>query len=283
MQESYRDLPISEIVIPKSHRPTDPERVASLAKSIEAIGLLCVILTNEDYRLIAGRHRIEACKLLGWKTIPARILDLPDLQAELAEIDENLERNQLTALEYTQALARRKAIYEAMHPDTKAGGDRKSSEKIKAQELRFDPAPSFTEETAKATGKSARSIQVDVAIAEALDPEAAETIADVPEVADNKVELTRLGKLPPKEQRAVAAKIKAGKAASVKAITQPSGGGKSKTNITGFAKLDSKIGEALREADALHKAQPGDKFHRDIIRNLKDAIVTAAEWKKAVR
>ena len=49
------------------------------------------------------------------------MFSLSDLEAELAEIDENLERCPLNDLEYSQHLDRRKTIYEELHPETKQG------------------------------------------------------------------------------------------------------------------------------------------------------------------
>src|SRR5664279_4029286 len=44
--------------------------------------------------------------------------DLDDLRAQLAGIDENIEHRVFTILEEVQALARRKTIYETLHPET---------------------------------------------------------------------------------------------------------------------------------------------------------------------
>lgn len=57
-------------------------------------------------RLIAGYHRLEACKRLGMDKIQANVRKVDEVHAELAEIDENLIRNELTALERCEQLAR---------------------------------------------------------------------------------------------------------------------------------------------------------------------------------
>jgi hypothetical protein len=56
-----------------------------------------------------------------------------------------------------------KALYEAEHPETKNGGDRKSEE-IRTQNLRSDSV-SFVQDVATKTNKSERSIQVEVQVA----------------------------------------------------------------------------------------------------------------------
>ena len=43
------------------------------------------------------------------------------LVAEMAELDENLMRRELTVLQRAEMLARRKQLYEALHPEAKRG------------------------------------------------------------------------------------------------------------------------------------------------------------------
>ncbi len=157
-QAQYQDIGLDEIIIAGGRRAIDQEKVEALAESIRTIGLqhpIGVVARNgsDKYRLLHGAHRIPAVKLLGWKTISAIVHDLDDLHAELAEIDENLVRCPLTQLEESRALARRKQIYEALHPETKRG-QTKERAKVKRQHAALPP--SFTEDTTAKTGKSTR-------------------------------------------------------------------------------------------------------------------------------
>lgn len=65
--------------------------VSGLAASIEAIGLLHPIVVTPDWKLVAGQRRLEACRALGWKRIPATVAaNLNDAARLLiAERDEN--------------------------------------------------------------------------------------------------------------------------------------------------------------------------------------------------
>ena len=79
---------ISEILINPGRRDTAAKDIENLAKSISQVGLLNPVTITADYTLIAGKHRLEAAKLLGWTEIECTVRDVSGLLAELAEIDE---------------------------------------------------------------------------------------------------------------------------------------------------------------------------------------------------
>ena len=112
---------ISKIKVNPGRRGVSESDVNELALSILDVGLLNPITLTEDYTLIAGLHRLEAVKLLGWTEIECTITDLEGLSAELAELDENFARANLSPLEMGDILKRRKDIYETLYPETKAG------------------------------------------------------------------------------------------------------------------------------------------------------------------
>jgi len=208
-------IPIGRVQVDAAsrRRRLDQGKVSELADSIQQLGLLNPITILPGGRLVAGYHRYEACKLLGWRDIPVNTVELSGLDAELAEIDENLVRNDLSELEHGQHLQRRKEIYEALHPEAKVGGDRKSDE-AKSKRNDFVLIPSFSEDTAAKTGRSARSIQQGVQIATKITPEVQEKIRDH-DLADSKTELLKLSRLEPTAQAAVAERITAGQAERV--------------------------------------------------------------------
>jgi hypothetical protein len=78
-------LPLKSIRIGRRFRK-DLGDLQSLAESMDRIGLLHPVVVTPDNRLIAGRRRLEAARLLGWPTIPAHIVDLKNIvEGELAE------------------------------------------------------------------------------------------------------------------------------------------------------------------------------------------------------
>jgi ParB family chromosome partitioning protein len=78
-------------------------------------------------------------------------------------------------------LKRLKEFYEAEHPQTKNGGDRKSDEIRKR--IPFSDSTSFTKDTAAKTNKSATTIQEEVQVASRIPEKVQTLIKDLP-VAD---------------------------------------------------------------------------------------------------
>ncbi len=199
-------VPIIRVDVQRRLRPLQRSRVKSLAESMTEIGLLnpiSVRAAGDEYVLVAGRHRLEAARALGWKEIAATIVVLDDLDVRLAEIDENLIRNELTDLERGEHLAERKRLYLQKHPETKRGGDQKS-EDARSKRNHFASIPSFAADTATKTGKTERAIQQDVQIAERLAEDVKAAIGDTP-VASAKTVLLGLSRLGHSAQREVVA------------------------------------------------------------------------------
>lgn len=100
-------VPIAQIDFPANARPTHADKVNELAKSIRLIGLQStptVVERDGRYMLVAGRHRVEAMRVIGKDPIPVRIADFDDIEARLWAISENLHRNELSALERAEQI-----------------------------------------------------------------------------------------------------------------------------------------------------------------------------------
>ena len=106
----------------------------------------------------------------------------PDRNAELLEIDENLVRDGLTALERAEQLKRRKEIYEARHPEAKAGVAGANASNRKQGKGHGDASEiiSFASDTASKMSVTPRSVQQDVQIAERIAAPVRAAIADTP-------------------------------------------------------------------------------------------------------
>jgi ParB family chromosome partitioning protein len=188
--------------------------VESLAASISELGLLNPITVSTEHHLIAGYHRLEACRSLGWQEIPANVVSLSEIDSQLAEIDENLVRNELNALERGEQFAKRKELYEAKYPQVKQGARGRGSEKnVKEKDAESAPL-SFVKDTAAKTKQSARTISEDVQIASRIPEQVRDLIRDTP-LADNKSELLTLSRLDPTTQEEVAERISTGESTTV--------------------------------------------------------------------
>ena len=200
--------PIDKIIIPQQRKRTfSDEKFKELARSIEEIGLLQPIIITENGILVSGLHRLKACELLGWQEIDCVEKDYDELDAELAEIDENLVRIELTTLERAEHLKRRKEIYEAKYPEAKRpqGGRRqKNSETVSP----------FSKDAAVKLAVSPRTIQQEVQIAEKIVPDVKEVLANT-ELANSKRELLKIARMEPELQRKIAQKITTNEAKSV--------------------------------------------------------------------
>ena len=155
-------------------RKADPKQVSALAESIKEVGLLNPISVVpakvnfngqqiDGYQLVAGLHRLEACKSLGWAELPATVLDLDEQCRIIAECDENLCASVLTPTERAAFTAKRKEAYEALHPEAKAGSIRASAANaVMGRDVAANlAATTFAADTAAKTGQSERAIQRD--------------------------------------------------------------------------------------------------------------------------
>jgi len=87
----------------------DTERLEELMRSIKAQGVVQPILvrrSEEGYELIAGERRLRAAKQLGMETIPAIIKDADDLSLLELSLIENIQREDLNAMEEASAYQR---------------------------------------------------------------------------------------------------------------------------------------------------------------------------------
>lgn len=89
---------------PRTH--FDEESLSGLAASIKEHGLLEPIIVKKSikgYELVAGERRTKASKLAGLTTIPAIIKDFDDKQMMELALIENIQREDLSAIEEAKA------------------------------------------------------------------------------------------------------------------------------------------------------------------------------------
>lgn len=265
-----KSIRIDDIDATDRLRPVDPDHVALIATSIEERGLeqpVVVRPIGDGYKLTVGAHRLEALKALGWtelvigEHVIVRAED--DLDAKISEIDENLARHELNALDRALFLAERKRLYEEKRRVNQRGGDRKSQkfkERIEGQSLSFDLSPRFTAEAAARVGLSESAVKLALRIAAGLDREAAQALRGT-RAERNQQELIALIDLPPAQQRLAAKELASGGAKTVrearvaigvdKAVENDEQGRVYATLLAAWVKADAKTRKAfLKEISA---------------------------------
>lgn len=193
-------------------RPTVPETVNAMAKSLSDVGLINPItvvaakvydnsIFVDGFRVVAGNHRVAAARALGWQEIDAFVIADDDrLENELREIDENLCRAELTPAQRAYAIKRRKEIWEARNPN--------SGKTFSTIEPRTPGRPKeFAADTAAVTGQTKQSINQHVSRAEALGDDLLEVTGTS---LDKGVELDALKAMPEPERKELIQKAKAG-------------------------------------------------------------------------
>lgn len=107
-------LAISKIT-PNRYQPRTvfvDEKIEELAQTIKTHGIIQPIIVrkidaqDEEYEIIAGERRWRAVQKLGWETIPAIIREFSDSQTASVALIENLQREELTAIEEAVAYAK---------------------------------------------------------------------------------------------------------------------------------------------------------------------------------
>jgi ParB family chromosome partitioning protein len=100
-------------IVPGTMQPRktfDPEKLEALAASIVQKGILQPILVRphgeNTYEIIAGERRWRAAQLAGLATVPVHIVDYDDREALEIGLIENLQRDDLNAVEEAESLQR---------------------------------------------------------------------------------------------------------------------------------------------------------------------------------
>ncbi|MBO9131360.1 nucleoid occlusion protein [Bacillus sp. 165] len=113
-REEIKQIPVAHI-IPNRYQPRtvfDEKRIEELALTIRTHGIIQPIVVRKygegQYEIIAGERRFRAVSSLGWDMIPAIVKNLSDTETASVALIENLQREELTAIE--EAIAYQKLL-----------------------------------------------------------------------------------------------------------------------------------------------------------------------------
>lgn len=103
-ENGITDIPLEKIQAnPENPRKKfDTLSIAELAQTIREHGLLQPILVQvagDSYMVISGERRLRACRQLGLKTVPCMIKSFNDRKVLEVSLIENIQREQLDAIE----------------------------------------------------------------------------------------------------------------------------------------------------------------------------------------
>ncbi len=116
-KENSNEIKVADI-IPCAFQPRtefDRDALESLAASIKEKGVLQPLLVrkkNDKYEIIAGERRWRAAQLAGLDKVPAIVKDLSDSETLEIALIENLQRENLSAIEEAEGLNRLMNEYE---------------------------------------------------------------------------------------------------------------------------------------------------------------------------
>lgn len=185
---------VAEVIARDRLRPVSEAAVESLIASIGELGVMkdpvhIRKLKDSKLVLIAGAHRMEAARRMGWETVPAKIwTNVTDDWSRLMEIDDNIAGAELNALDTAVFLATRKEVYERLHPETKAG--------VAGAAARWhaNDIVSFASATAEKFSLSRRQVERLVAAGAKLDPRDRQLLRAAPRPVSLK-DLTEIAKI----------------------------------------------------------------------------------------
>ena len=113
-----------EYLVPGKYQPRKdmaPEALEELARSIEAQGIIQPIVVrrvgDDKYEIIAGERRWRASQKAGLDVVPCMIKDVPDEAAVAIALIENIQREELNAMEEAVALKRLMTEFELTHQE----------------------------------------------------------------------------------------------------------------------------------------------------------------------
>jgi len=250
------DFPIKDIKVQFRLRNPSQLKVNGIADSITQVGLIHPITIDGSNNLICGYHRLLAHKKLERQTIPTIIKPEDKRINQLIELEENLQANRLSVLEYCSHLVKREELLDDLGVLYKKGDNRftKDESKLTIQDL------------ADMVGLSKRSYQQRKQIA-TIHPEVMSLLVDT-EWGNNLTELLKLSSEPDEIQRGVCDLLITGKARAWKSAFYEAKA--QNYRLTSKPKLDFKVKDRFGLPKSIMKFNRSSNELSDVIRRVND-------------
>ncbi|MDP2575008.1 ParB/RepB/Spo0J family partition protein [Vibrio penaeicida] len=116
-----KDLSVAQLQagVYQPRKEMEPEALSELAASIQSQGIIQPIVVRQvgeqQYEIIAGERRWRAAKQAGLKQVPCLVKKVQDRAAVAMALIENIQREDLNAIEEAQALERLQDEFELTH------------------------------------------------------------------------------------------------------------------------------------------------------------------------
>ncbi len=113
----------TDLIVPNQHQPRrvfDEAKLKELAASIKSGGIiqpLVVRRAGKKYELISGERRLQAAKIAGLELVPVILRELDERQTLVIALVENLQREDLNAIEESNALHKLIKDFDLSHQD----------------------------------------------------------------------------------------------------------------------------------------------------------------------
>jgi ParB family chromosome partitioning protein len=247
-----KSIRIDNIKVIGNHRPIVKKKLRVIKDSMAKIGLktpITVRATKEGYKLVTGRHRLEAAKLLGWTKIDAFVMAGGKTESRLWTIAENLHRAGLTALQRAESIKEWEKLIKERPKVGQSGGRQ--------------PEDKGLSKVAKQLGTTREHIRRSRAVA-ALSAKAKKA-AKAEGIEDNESALLKVAKEPTREAQVrkvhqLAKRKRAGKREL------------SSDELKQFKRLKRTFDEALEFKAAVIAASQlvRDEFFKKVLKNLTD-------------
>lgn len=162
-ERGIQQIPLGELSI-SSYQPRkriDPEAIAELASSIAEKGILQPLLVRAretGFEIVAGERRFRAAEMAGLGSVPAIVRELSDQETLEIAIIENLQREDLNAVEEARAFQQLMSFGLNQEEVAKAVGKSRSSVANTLRLLRLPEAALAALETGSISAGHARAV-----------------------------------------------------------------------------------------------------------------------------
>lgn len=204
-----KTLPLDKVLVPQRLRDVEEDHAFMIGQSIIRVGLLNPITVRATPRgekawtLVAGAHRLRGCELAGLKEIDAIVVKADALDGELVEIEENIFRNELSALDRAIFVRRYRELWEEKHGKI-ARGHNNLPNSVNLTELAEDSAQGhFFKRVSERLGLSRSAVERAQFVGQKLTPDLRRALRGTP-IADNQSRLIKLAGLEPERQSKIA-------------------------------------------------------------------------------